>query len=220
MKTNFKFLALFLLFFGLQAQAGLLFTYHKLALKDLDQMNALVSDKIKESKKSSSGKVVPLKEGLQAVLSRPDGDGMVSKVITPLKNELEEQNAWEKTLRELTDEALNALKNPKNFKGDVQATYAIFLENLMAELKPDAAKEGFERKTIKKIKDAKIKLSKESQAERKLRLMKTPISPSEMADMILQSTKVEEPKEIQKETPKATHKKPSESEEPEEDQEQ
>jgi hypothetical protein len=188
------YLITLLLLCGLNATAGLLFTYHKLALKDLDQMNSLVSDKIKESKKSSSGKIVPLKEGLQAVLGRPNEDGMVDKVINPLKNELDDHDAWEKTIEELAQEALNALKIPKNFKPDVQVTYAIFLENLIAELKPLAHKGGFERKIIQKISDAKVEVSKESQKERKLRLMKNPISPSEVASLVLQSTKVEEKK--------------------------
>lgn len=173
-------------------QAGLLMPYHKLVLKDLDQMNELVSQKIKESKKSSSGKIVPLKEGLQAVLARPNEDGMVEKVLSPLKNELEDQDAWEKALGELTDEALNALRNSKNFKADVQVSYSLFLENLMAELKPLARTEGFERSLLEKIRDAKVELSKEAQRERKLRLMKSPVSPSEVAKLLLESTKVEE----------------------------
>ncbi len=175
------------------SQAGLLLTYHKLALKDLDQMNDIVSSKIKESKKSYAGKTVPLKEALQAVFGRPDEDNMVEKVLSPLKTELESQDAWEKSLKELTTEAMNALKNCKNFKADVQVTYQVFLENLLAQLKPDLGKGGFETKLVEKIRDAKLEISPAAQSERKLRMMKTPVSPSEIADLILKEIKAQPP---------------------------
>ena len=190
MKTKTLFLTL-ILFFSTFSQAGLLLTYHKLALKDLDQMNEIVSSKIKESKKSYAGKTVPLKEALQAVLSRPDEDNMVEKVLAPLKIELESHNAWEKSLKELTIEAMNSLKNSKNFKIDVQVTYQIFLENLLAQLKPDLGKGGFEVKLVEKIRDAKLEINKEAQKERKLRMMKSTISPSDVAELLLTATKVE-----------------------------
>lgn len=175
------------------SQAGLLLTYHQLALKDLDQMNELVIAKIKESKKSYSGKTVPLKEALQAVLGRPNEDNMVDKVLSPLKSELEGHDAWEKSLKELATESINALKNSKNFKPDVQVTYQIFMENLLAQLKPDLGTAGFETKLVEKIRDAKISISKEAQNERKLRMMKSTVSVSEIADMLLKATKVVPP---------------------------
>ncbi|MFN9068148.1 MAG: hypothetical protein ACK5V3_13030, partial [Bdellovibrionales bacterium] len=60
-------------FVGSQCWAGLLYTYNQLVLMELDQMNKLVQEKIKESKKADA-KIVPLKEGFQAVLARPDQD--------------------------------------------------------------------------------------------------------------------------------------------------
>ncbi len=182
-----------LLFITSVSQAGLLLTYHQLALKDLDQMNELVIAKIKESKKSYSGKIVPLKEALQAVLGRPDEDNMVDKVLSPLKSELEGHDAWEKSLKELATESINALKNSKNFKADVQVTYQVFMENLLAQLKPDLGTASFETKLVEKIRDAKISISKEAQNERKLRMMKSTVSVSEIADMLLKATKVAPP---------------------------
>lgn len=173
--------------FCLQAQAGLLFNYSQLALKDLDQMNQLVSDKVKESKKSSSGKVVPLKEALQAVYSRSNDDDLIDKVITPLRTNLDELESWEKTLSQLTDEAINALKNPKAFKPVVQVTYVIFLENLLAEVKPYIKKEGFERDLVERVRKADIEVTKDAVNERKLRTMKGTVSPSEIAANILKS---------------------------------
>ncbi len=173
------------MFLGGTAHAGLLFNYSQLALKDLDQMNQLVSDKVKESKKSSSGKAVPLKEALQAVYARPNDDEMIEKVVSPLRSNLDELESWEKTISQLTDEAINALKNPRAFKPVVQVTYVIFLENLLAEIKPHAKNDGFERKIAERIRDAKIEVTKDAISERKLRMMKDTTSPSEIAGSIL-----------------------------------
>jgi len=165
------------------SSAGLLYTYSQLTLKDLDQMNEIAKKKIKEFKKDGSVEI--LKEAVQAVYSRPNDDGMVEKVIVPLRNELDENDQWESAMDALVQEAINALKNPKAFKPVVQNTYAIFLENVVADFKPFADKEGHERRVLKTIRDAKIELSKEAINERKLRTMRVNKSPSELADMVL-----------------------------------
>lgn len=208
MKSKITVLALVVLF-TCDALAGLLFKYHQLVVKDLDQMTAIVSEKIKESKKSYAGKIVPLKEALQAVLARPDDDAMIDKILPPLRTELEDQNSWEKAVNSLTDEALNALHVTRNFHGDVQVTYAIFLENLMAELKPVAYKGGFEKKLIEKIRDAKIEITKEASKESTLRRMKQTVSPSVIAEAVLKEAeakaaaiKAEELKNAPKTEPK------------------
>lgn len=182
-----KYILPFVLLFSFQTHAGLLYNYSQLALKDLDQMNALVVSAIKDSKKSANGKVVPLKEALQAVYSRPNDDGMVEKVIAPLRTELDEQEAWEKVLNQLTVEAVDALKHPKAFKPVVQVTYQVFLENLLADMKPYLGKAGFERSLAEKIRDAKVDMTKEASSERKLRMMKTAVSPSEVAADLLKA---------------------------------
>lgn len=169
----------------LQAQAGLLFNYSQLATKDLDEMNQMVNDKIKESKKAYSGKNVPLKEALQAVYSRPNDDDMIDKVVAPLRTNLDEIEAWEKTVSQLTDEAVNALKHTKPFKPVIQVTYAVFLENLLSEIKPYIKGNGFERKIAERIRDAHIEITKEAKNERSVRMMKHTDSPSEVAEKIL-----------------------------------
>jgi hypothetical protein len=171
----------------------LLFNYSQLLLKDLDQMNDMVLAKVEESKKSSSGKNVPLKEALQAVYSRPNDDQMIDKVVAPLRTQLDELDAWEKTLSQLTDEAINALKNPKAFKPVVQVTYMIYLENLLSEIRPYLRGAGFERKLAERIRGAKIEVTKEAANERSLRTMKKSTSPSELADKILTEVPVKAP---------------------------
>ena len=129
MKKSIFILTILSFVFSTSAHAGLLFNYSQLLLKDLDQMNEMVLAKVEESKKSSSGKNVPLKEALQSVYSRPNDDQMIDKVVAPLRTHLDELDEWERTLSQLTDEAINALKNPRAFKPVVQVTYQIFLEN-------------------------------------------------------------------------------------------
>ncbi|MFN7824754.1 MAG: hypothetical protein ACK5P6_05275 [Pseudobdellovibrionaceae bacterium] len=179
-----KFFVSLLLFASFSAQAGLLFNYPQLALKDLDQMNKIVRSKINESKKSGGDKVIPLKEAFQAVFSRPNDDLMIEKIISPLKSELEEHEAYEETVRDLVKEAISALKNPKAFQPVVQVTYVVFLENIISEFRPKAQEE-FEKSIITQIRDAKIDLPKGARDERTLRMMKQNPSPSEIAAAII-----------------------------------
>jgi uncharacterized protein YxeA len=55
-----KLLLILTLCLSFAAQAGLLYTYNRLALKNLDQMNRLVKDKIKESHNEGGDKTLPL----------------------------------------------------------------------------------------------------------------------------------------------------------------
>lgn len=169
--------------------AGLLYTYSQLQLKDLEQMQKIIDDKIRESEKEAAGKMVPLKEALQALYARPDDDDMIDKLVGSLRTKLDEIESWEKSVSQLTDEAINALKNPKAFKGSVQVTYQVFLENLLSEMKPYVDQVGFERKMTERIRDAKINVSKEAANERSLRQMQATTSPSEIARQILEKSK-------------------------------
>ena len=81
------------------------------------------------------------------------------------------------------------LKIIKNFKPAVQVTYALFLENTIAHLKPAAKEDGFAKKMIEKIAKAEIVLTKEAIHERKLRLMRESKSPSDIATEVLEKIK-------------------------------
>lgn len=175
---------IFLMAMAGNAQAGLLFNYSQLSLKDLDQMSKLIQIKINESRKAGGDQVIPLKEALQAVYSRSNEDFMIEKIISPLRNELDEHDAWNSSLDSLTKEAIGALKNTKAFKPVVQVTYLVFLENLISEVKP-RGNEKFERGLLEKIAKAKIKVTKEAETERRLRVMKNTTSPSEVAENVL-----------------------------------
>jgi hypothetical protein len=197
-----------LLLFTAPVKAGLLFTYSQLALKDLDQMNKLVQDKVTESRKSRGDRVVPLKEALQAVFSRPNDDFMIEKVLSPLKSELEEHDAYESALKSLVKEASGALKNPKAFGAVAQVTYAVFLENVIGEMKPKVA-ENFEKGILTDIRDAKIEISKEAKNERRVRMMKDVESPSALADVVLKAHEQAEAAKKEEEKKKAAEPKKS-----------
>jgi hypothetical protein len=202
MKMNRWIPLIFVTFVASQSFAGLLFNYSQLALKDLDQMTRLVSDKVRESKKAGSGAIVPLKEALQAVYSRPNGDEMIDKVVAPLRTQLDNHDAWEKALSQLTDEAINALKNPKAFKPVVQVTYQVFLENLLSEIRPLLKQDGFERALAVRIRDSRIEITSGAKNEREMRSMKAASSPSTIAEKILAHTPVQA-------APAPTHTEPS-----------
>jgi hypothetical protein len=184
------------------SSAATLYVYSRLQLKDLDEMNKLVQGKIRDARKSGD-KIPPLRDAMQAVYSRPNEDFMIEKIVGPLRTELEDADAWENTLRSLVDEAVKALSEPKGFKPEAQVTYAIFLENILAELKPDANR-PFEKSIITQIRDAKIELTKQEIQERTLRVMRKVKSPSEIAEQILK-----EFEKAEKEKAKSENKKKS-----------
>lgn len=176
------------------AQAQTLYVYNRLILKDLDQMNKLVQDKIREANESGD-KVPALREALQAVYSRPNSDFMIEKVIGPLRTQLEEIDAYETTLRSLIDEAVQALKDPDKVKPAAQVTYQVLLENIMAELKPDVSK-PFENSIITQIRDARIRITRKAESERALNTMKKVKSPSQIAKMILSAYEKEKKRKV------------------------
>lgn len=160
--------------------------YHQLALMDLDEMTIYVQKKIEAS---AQGDSEPLRQALQTVLSRPDEDFMVDKVLGPIRQALEERDLWEETLGSLVDESLSVLKKPAKIPAPMQVTYSVFLSNVVSQMKPHATEKGFERKALEKIRDADISLTKEMKADRQLRMMKDSLSPSVQAEQALGKTK-------------------------------
>lgn len=165
-------------------------TYHQLALKDLDQMAALVKGKIKDAHKNGeSVDSAPLKEALRDVYSRPDeSDNMIEKVVGPLRSEIDEADGWDSVLKELVEESVSVLQAPQGVKADEQVTHVIFLQNVIGTLKPKAKNGGVARELLEKIRDAKLEMTKAIRDERKLRLMKETASPSDVAAQILKAT--------------------------------
>lgn len=177
-KIVLAFLVLFS--FGSFAQEYL---FSDLALKDLDQMNKIIKAKIIESRKAVSNKEAALVEGLKIVYSRPNQDGLIEKIVSSLKSELEEQEFWEKAVDQIATESIEILKDKKASRKK-QVTSWIILENIISEIKPRKA-EAFEKSILEKIHSSKIEISSAAKNERKINMMNQSKSPSEIAAQIL-----------------------------------
>ncbi len=158
------------------------YTYKNLKLNDLDQMMDLMFEKTNQYKKT--GQIQKLKEGALIAYSRPDEDRTVDKVISLVKNPLEDNEEWENTVEAIVTQSISKLNDEKT-DAVTQTTAGVVLENIIADLRPLFLKQyksgGFETDMIEKIADSKIEYSKATKAERKLNLMRTNSSPSEIA---------------------------------------
>jgi hypothetical protein len=168
-----------------RSSEDLLFAYHDLAVKNLDEMSELVQSQIKKSRTAEQERMPPLLQGLMAVYARPDGDGMIDKVVGSLRSEIEDIDTWPSSMNLMTDKAITALQNSGKVSAVDQVSYTIILTNVLAQLKPASKRDGFEKEIVIKIRDANIELSKKMRDERRLRMMKNTVSPSEIAARIL-----------------------------------
>ena len=163
-------------------------SYSRVQLLDLDQMSELMQQKVKLFKSSNS--LQPLQQGLEICLSRPDEDGLLDKVISIVKNPLDDNDAWESSIEELVNKSIGMLKNNGVHPTD-QVTSAVILENIIAEFKPSFFKQyqspGFETRIIERIASADIEFSKAAQSERKLNLMRSTSSPSAIAQRLIEN---------------------------------
>lgn len=199
MKTFSKFISsIFIVFFTLlfysscstspssSEPSQIRYSYNQLKLLDLDQMTSILMKKSKEAK--DSGGYEPLYQGLIICLGRPNEDGMVEKVLSIIKTPLEEANEYPNALSQLTEHSLLAIQNQELRTAD-QVTYGTILENLIAELKPEFIRQyekpGYESELIEKIAAAKVEYSDKARAERKLNIMKGSLSPSVIAQNLL-----------------------------------
>lgn len=174
------------LFVALSASADPKFTYSQLALKDLDQMTALVKKAVDRAHKSKGDAMEELMPALQTVYARPDEDGMIDKIVGPLRSEIEQDSSWDAELEKMVDLSIAVLKDPpKDVKGPMQITHAIILNNVIMQTKPLLKTDEKSRELIRKIRDANIKLTKVARDERVKRTMRETPSPSEFADQAL-----------------------------------
>jgi hypothetical protein len=162
------------------------FSYKNLKLNDLDQMMDLMFEKTNEFKKTEQ--IQKLKEGALIAYSRPDEDRTLDKVISLVKNPLEDNAEWENTIEAMIQQCIARFNNEKEEVSAV-ATCGVVLENIIADLRPLFIKQyksgGFETEMIEDIAESKIQYSKLAKAERKLNLMRINSSPSDIAQRLL-----------------------------------
>jgi hypothetical protein len=121
---------------------------------------------------------------MRIALSRPDQDGARSNLYGRVRRELADLNSLDRVLMELAEEAISELRNQEGPRRT--ATYIVLLENMMAELKPDADENSTYRRIFERIRDAKISISDKARVQNLLRTMSLPVSPSVTAEKMLQ----------------------------------
>lgn len=177
------------------------YKYSELQIKDYDEMATLVRGHIKKStdllkaeqKKDESAEASPevieeLRAALLLLLSRPNQDNMLSKLMPEVRKELTNLNAFEDNLASITDEAVTGLKN-SNLPTVTRSTYLFVLENFLSEFKPEVREKDELRGLFEKIRDAKVDVPKEVTKDLKLRSMLKVESPSERAKRVLDAIK-------------------------------
>jgi hypothetical protein len=122
---------------------------------------------------------------LRLVLSRPNGDNMVSQLLPGLRSKIRENGRIEPPLSRLVDESLDILRAADGDPGR-QATRVIVLENILAEFKPEVKSNVRLRAIFEKIRDANIDISKSVISDLRLRGMYRPkLTPSQIAEKII-----------------------------------
>ena len=181
------------------------FKYSELQIKDYDEMKTSVRDRITASKKAyldrqKKGKnseeadrqaIEVLRNALKFILSRPNDDNMLAKLIPFVRSELNNYSAFEDTLTSLTQEAARSLTNDK-ISSVYRSTSLFLLENVMSEIRPEISKKEDFKKLIEFIRDAKIIVPESVKNERRLRSMHRSKNPSEMAETILKEEGTDE----------------------------
>ena len=125
----------------------------QLQMKNAEQMNAIVMGKIKRAEAIQKHQVVDddrgivaepeaieqLKDATRIVFARPDQDGSREPTFARLRRELSDLNSLNQVLQDLTNEGLSALRRDSVNSPREQGTYLILLNNLIAEIRPEAS---------------------------------------------------------------------------------
>ena len=162
--------------------------YKTLKTLDLDQMSDLLYGKVNDYKINEQSQ--SLKEGVLITFSRPNEDVILDKVLSIVKNPLDDLVEWQDTLFQITQQSIETIQQESGSVSE-QVTAAVVLENILSELKPDFMKQyetgGFETDIIAKIANANLKLGQSLLKEKKLNLMRTNASPSALAQKLIEN---------------------------------
>ncbi|MCC7404266.1 MAG: hypothetical protein IT288_07705 [Bdellovibrionales bacterium] len=211
MRQHFKVLGgIFLCLFLIPTSRGDNFKYSELQIRDYDEMLKDVKARVLNAKKLSMEKqasgddeegdrlaVEALRDALKLVLSRPNEDNMVTKLMPMVRSELNNFNAFEDTLNSITDEAIRAI-NSDTLPVVYRATALFILENIMSEVRPELENKEDFKSLLARVRDAKIKVPDKIANERKLRSMYKTKSPSEIAEKLLKDEEVAAKKRAEK----------------------
>ena len=162
--------------------------YKTLKTLDLDQLSDLLYGKVNDYKINEQTQ--HLKEGALIAFSRPNEDVILDKVLSIVKNPLDDLTEWQDTLFQITQQSIDTIRQESE-TATAQLTASVVLENILSELKPDFTKQyqtgGFETDLIGKIAAADLKLSQNLLKEKKLNLMRSNSSPSALAQKLIEN---------------------------------
>lgn len=207
MKNYAKWILFFAVVLSLALSASAkLYSYSDLHLKDFAEMSKMVQQKIDAaldliqqnedeelsvSEESARDAVADqkasehLRDALQMILSRPDKDNLVEKLLPDVRRQLKNINSYDYTLESIAGEAIRGVKS-ETTQVKYRVTYLFLLENLMAELQPRVDDSPLAQRIFQKIRDAKIEIPKKVFHERRQRMYKQ-FSPSAVAEAVLKA---------------------------------
>lgn len=183
-----------------------MYDYKKLQLREYGGMLKLIRSRIDKAEeiairsqeegeeRKAEGKVlILLKNAMTLVLTRPNtsNDNLVAKLSPIIKSELNNYEAYYRTMDTIISASLNKLNDPKTtINHKVGSTF--ILDNAMSELRPELKREPEAKAIFKKIRDAQIVLDRKVSSQRLLQAMASSSSPSDVAKKILDKTFPEE----------------------------
>lgn len=176
-------------------------TYKSLKLLDLDQMTDLLYDKANDYKRNN--RIQALREGVMIAFSRPNEEVILDKILSIVRSPLEDLGEWEGTVEQMVGQSVQTLKSDSS-TGTDQVTASVILENVLSEFKPMFTKQyqsgGFETTVIERIAASDLRFSQQAVQEKKLNQMKSGLTPSQLAQKLIEikNKKLEEQREAEK----------------------
>ncbi len=175
-------------------------TYKTLKILDLDQMTDLLYEKANDYKRNN--RLQALREGTMIAFARPNEEVILDKILSIVRSPLEDADEWEGTVEQMVGQAVQTIKDG-NAQATDQVTASVVLENVLSEFKPAFVKQyqggGFETTVIERIAASDLRFSKQAEQEKKLNQMKSGLTPSQLAQKLVEikNKKLEELKEAE-----------------------
>lgn len=168
------------------------FKYNELMIKDYDEMSAMVQNYLDKAKDlagedgtaNEDEVVAQLRMALKLIFSRPNSDNMVAKLVPEVRRVLVGFNGFESGVSAIANESIGYVKND-DAPASVQSTSLFILDNILAEIRPEVENNPQMRSIVERVRDAKIKVSKDVVKERQIRGMFSTKSPSDIARDLL-----------------------------------
>ncbi len=183
------FLITFVLILHTTSTLAINYNYTTLIFKDYPDLKPLVSNALNESRRFKYPQdglkaTSPLKKSLRMVLSRPDGDNLISKLSPEIIKDLESMGVFHTTVDELISEGKEDIFN-KALSPKVRTTSLIMVNNLLSLIRPRTLTSLPLAKSVCKLADENLKIPQEILHATQLTTMLTEASPTSLAKKIM-----------------------------------